>query len=233
MLRAGAVGLTGFVVLVCGALPASAHVTVHSDDAVRGGYAQLAFRVPTESDTAATTKVQVALPTDHPVTFLAVRPHAGWTHQVTKVPLANPVVNEDGNKVTDTAGYVEWTASSAETAVKPGEYDEFLVELGPLPMSDEMVFKVVQTYDDGRVVRWIDEAETTTAEPEHPAAVLPIATTGDQHMAMMATTTPVVADSRAPTGAGWSLAASVAALVISAGTAVVVLRRGGRRRTTG
>src|SRR5690349_91983 len=46
---------------------ADAHVTVNPDSATQGGEARIAFRVPTESDTASTTKLEVNLPTDQPV----------------------------------------------------------------------------------------------------------------------------------------------------------------------
>ena len=35
-----------------------------------------------------------------------------------------------------------------------------------------MVFKALQTYSDGNVVRWIEEPVDGGEEPEHPAPVL-------------------------------------------------------------
>ena len=46
--------------LFAAAGPAALHVTVSSTDAAPGGYGKLVFRVPSESETASTTKVQVA-----------------------------------------------------------------------------------------------------------------------------------------------------------------------------
>jgi periplasmic copper chaperone A len=37
------------------------------------------------------------------------------------------------------------------------------------------VFKTIQTYSDGTVVRWIDDTVAGQAEPEHPAPVLNLA----------------------------------------------------------
>ena len=54
-------------VLVLSATPASAHVTVSSPDASAGGFGKLVFRVPTESETAATTKIRITLPRRHAV----------------------------------------------------------------------------------------------------------------------------------------------------------------------
>ena len=39
------------------------------------------------------------------------------------------------------------------------------MSLGPLPKADQFVFKALQTYTDGEVVRWIEEP-TGGAEPE-------------------------------------------------------------------
>ena len=46
--------------------PASAHVTVNPNEATQGGYGRVAFRVPNESDTASTTKLEVNLPENAP-----------------------------------------------------------------------------------------------------------------------------------------------------------------------
>src|SRR5207247_10495700 len=57
-------------------------------------------------------------------------------------------------------------------AIKPGQFLEFPVALGSLPDTDKIIFKVLQTYSDGSIVRWIDEPTTNGTEPEHPAPVL-------------------------------------------------------------
>ncbi len=61
-----------------------------------------------------------------------------------------------------------WTADSAAAQIKPGEFQEFPVSLGPLPTdTDKLVFKAVQTYSDNSEVSWIQEPGA-----EHPAPVL-------------------------------------------------------------
>lgn len=154
------------------AVAASAHVTVNPNSAPRGGYARIAFRVPTESDTVSTTKIQVFLDTTHPVASVATMPVPGWTATVTRSKLATPLTDDDGNQVTDAIGQITWTATSAASAIKPGQFNEFPVSLGPLPKTGSLVFKVLQTYSDGTVVRWIDLSTPGGPEPEHPAPVL-------------------------------------------------------------
>jgi uncharacterized protein YcnI len=159
------------VALVALAVPASAHVTVNPDTATQGGFTKLSFRVPTESDTASTTKLQVVFPVDQPLGFVSVKPHAGWSYKVVKSKLATPITTDDG-QVTEAVSQITWTADSPATAIKPGEFDEFDVSVGPLPEADSMTFKALQTYSDGSVVRWIEPTAAGGAEPEHPAPVL-------------------------------------------------------------
>ena len=145
--------------------PASAHVTVNPDEAPVGGYTKLTFRVPTESDTASTTKLQVYFPADSGLTSVAVKPHPGWTAKVAKQG--------------DTVSAITWTPDAKADAIKPGEFDEFDVSAGPLPESGTLVFKALQTYSDGSVVRWIEVPKAGEAEPEHPAPVLTITPADD------------------------------------------------------
>jgi uncharacterized protein YcnI len=168
---------------------ASAHVTVNPGEAKKGAFAVLAFRVPNERDDAGTTKVEINFPADHPIPFVSVRPHPGWTYTVERTRLDKPVeahgrsINEVVSKITFTGG-----------PIRPGEFDEFEVSAGPLPEdADQLVFPTLQTYESGEVVRWIEPTPAGGEEPEHPAPVLRlVAGAGDGHGddgAMTATTT--------------------------------------------
>ena len=175
MRAAFAIGATTAVAVLGFAGVAQAHVTVNPSDATQGGYTRIAFRVPTESDTLSTTKVQVNLPTDEPVASVSIMPVPGWTAKVIPTRLAKPITTDDGDQVTEAISEIDWTADSAATAIKPGEFQEFPVSLGPLPETDSMTFKALQTYSDGSIVRWIDVATPGGPEPEHPAPVLHLA----------------------------------------------------------
>jgi uncharacterized protein YcnI len=159
------------------AAPASAHVTVNPREATQGGYTRVAFRAPTESDTASTTKVEVFLPEATPIASVSTMPVPGWTIAVERKKPASPVAGEGGQPA-EVVSKITWTAS-AGTAIKPGEFQEFPVSLGPLPEVDKLVFKAIQTYSDGSVVRWIEEPAEGAEEPEHPAPVLALAAADD------------------------------------------------------
>ncbi|MGQ0616156.1 MAG: YcnI family copper-binding membrane protein [Acidimicrobiia bacterium] len=170
--RARALATTAIVAGMTLALatPALAHVTVNPDEVPRGGFAKLAFRVPNERDDASTVKLEVRLPADHPIANVSVKPKAGWTAEVTRAPLATPIVVH-GSEVTEAVSQVTWTA--AGTDIKPGEFDEFEVSVGPLPDDvDSLLFPAVQTYSDGEEVAWIEPEVEGQPEPELPAPVL-------------------------------------------------------------
>jgi uncharacterized protein YcnI len=157
---------------------ASAHVTVNPDTSMQGGFPRIAFRVPNESDTASTTKLDVFLDMAHPVPSVSIMPVPGWTAKTVTSKLATPLTNDDGDQVTEAVSEIAWTADSPASAIKPGEFNEFPVSLGPLPDVPSLTFKVLQTYSDGSVVRWIDPTPAGGPEPEHPAPVLTLAAAG-------------------------------------------------------
>ena len=138
--------------------PASAHVTVNPNTATGGSYSKLTFRVPTESDTASTKKLAIYFPQDPAFASVSVKPHPGWSFKVIK----------HGDAVSE----VDWTPTAPADRIKPGEFDEFDISLGPLPKSGKVVFKALQYYTDGSVVRWIQPTVAGQPEPEHPAPVL-------------------------------------------------------------
>lgn len=170
--RAATIAATVAAITLGVAGPASAHVTVNPKEATQGGYTKITLRVPNEKDNANTTKVEVNLPTDSPIASVSLKPLTGWTAQTETAKLATPIKSDDG-EITEAVTKITWTAD-ANSAIKPGQFQEFDVSLGPLPETDQLVFKALQTYSDGDVVRWIDEPSSGT-EPEHPAPVLKLA----------------------------------------------------------
>jgi uncharacterized protein YcnI len=167
--RAAVVGAVSAVALLTLVGVASAHVAVNPRSAEQGGYTKVAFRVPNERDTASTTVLEINFPTDHPIRSVSTRAVPGWTSTVQKTPLAQPITTEGGEQITETVSKITWTGGK----IAPGTFEEFDVSLGPLPTdTDQLVFKALQTYDNGEVVRWIDTSAPGAAEPEHPAPVL-------------------------------------------------------------
>ena len=162
--------------LLCASLmaPASAHVTVDSPDAEPGGFGKLVFRVPTESETASTTKLTIHMPEDTPFAFVNAERVPGWDVKLSKEKHDEPV--EAGKfKVTETVSEITWTADK-NSAIKPGEFAEFAVSVGPLPeQGGKLEFAADQKYSDDSTVAWDESTPESGDEPEHPAPTLTIA----------------------------------------------------------
>lgn len=161
--------MAGAVALL-GSPTAAAHVSANAETAVPGEQTIVSFRVPNESESASTVRIKVAFPADHPLPRAAPQAVAGWTVKINSEKLDKPV-GSDGEPVTEAVTSIVWSGGE----IPPGQFQEFPVRVGPLPQGvNELVFKAVQSYSDGEVVRWIDEPEQGQSEPEHPAPTLAI-----------------------------------------------------------
>ena len=194
---------------------AFAHVTVHPESYAKGATdGTLTFRVPNEEDGASTTKVQVFFPTDHPVLGVLVGPIPGWTATTTTTKLKTPVTTDDGT-ITEAVSEVTWTKGTIE----PGQYQDFSVAFGQLPEdASELAFKTLQTYSDGKVARWIEEAQSGQEEPENPVPVLTLTTAADA-----GTASPKASASAAPAAAAVSTDDSTARTIGITGLVVGLL----------
>lgn len=156
------------------AAPAWAHVKVEANPSQAGAAkAQLTFRAAAESKTAGIIKLEF---------------------------LADPAIPRD--LVALVGGPVGWK-------VRPGDFGGFIVEGAALPIGDDakvtlearqlpqarrIVFKVLQTYSDGRIDRWTDLPAADGKEPDHPVAILELDAATPK-----AATTPSAPPKAAPT----------------------------------
>ena len=155
------------------AVPALAHITVTPDAAPAGSAAVLTFHVPNEEAKADTTKLDMKIPTDHPIADLLVKPVPGWTISLKTITLAKPIVTDDG-KFTQAVSEVIWSGGK----IAPGQFQDFSVTADPLPDgAGTLAFKALQTYSNGDVVRWIDLPQRGQPAPDHPAPVITLTKT--------------------------------------------------------
>jgi periplasmic copper chaperone A len=206
-LLAALIGVAG---LGLWASSASAHVTIENNEQAAGGFAVLHFQVPNESDSAATSKVEISLPEDAVIPFVLPRTTGDWKATVEKRTLATPVKGEDGEDISEVVSKVTFEGGS----IPAGQFDLFDLELGPLPDTPgaTLAFPAVQTYDNGDVVRWIDPVVAGQPEPEHPAPVLNL--------------TAAAGDTAAPSGGGDSDSNGLAIVGIVLGSIGVLLGGG-------
>ena len=178
MMRRLVFGMAALGLVVAAALPAAGHVTVSAQgEAVQGGFARLIFSVPNEQDDSATVGLEITFPEETPIANVSVQPKPGWSYQV-QTATFDPPIDVHGEEVSEGVSSVTWTGGS----IAPGEFDQFVISAGPLPEADELVFKAVQSYDNGDEVRWIEEVPESGEEPELPAPILTLtaASTDDE-----------------------------------------------------
>lgn len=156
----------GAVLAIAVPLAASAHVTLATNTAEANSFTLLTFKVPNESETAGTSKIEVTLPLDTPLAFVSYVPVPGWTTEVVTEHLDTPVEGLYG-EITDPVSKIVWTADPG-SEVLTGQLQLFPLSVGPVPDTGSILLPVEQTYTDGTVVNWSETGE----DAEHPAPVL-------------------------------------------------------------
>lgn len=237
--RVAAVAATAAALVAATALPASAHVTVSPSALPQGATAELTFKVPNEESTATTTALQLQIPTDHPIAQVLPRDIPGWTITVKTTTLATPLKTDDGT-FTSVVSEIDWTGGH----IPVGRYQDFDVSVDPLPSNaGQLVFKAVQTYSNGDVVRWIDLTQPGQPDPDHPAPVLTLLAASSDSAAGSGSNTPAANATTAAAAAQSTSSSSgsdngtvgiwLGALGLAAGLAALALTLVSRRRRSG
>jgi uncharacterized protein len=171
----------GLAMLAVPAL-AAGHVALDPQEAPAGGFVVENVRVPNEEDSANTTKVSVQFPDGF--AEVSFEPVPGWQVKVKKTKLAQPITTDEGDKLTEQVSKVTWTGGK----IAPGEFQDFPVSVQvPDKSGTTLTFKAIQTYDNGKVVRWIGPPDAedpapqvkVTAAEDGTAAATPAASTSD------------------------------------------------------
>jgi uncharacterized protein YcnI len=163
--------LAAVAILLLGVpLAADAHVKITPNTAAAGDDILVTFRVPNESETAGTVRVEIDLPTKTPFAGAEYEPVAGWTAHVVEAKLPTPIVN-DGVKVTQAPIKVIYVADRG-VAISVGQFQQFAVALDLTPDTGSVAFPTIQTYSDGTVVKWNQPTPSDGEEPDHPAPTL-------------------------------------------------------------
>ncbi|WP_280402622.1 YcnI family protein [Nocardia carnea] len=210
VLRRGLTATVAAGFVVAGAGTAAAHVTVSAPNATPGRSTVATFSVPTESETAGTTAVRITVPE---IATARTEPLPGWTAKIER----------DGQ---DRVVAVTWTANPGGPGIRPGEFQRFVVSLGPLPEAESISFPAEQTYSDGTVVNWDETGDHDSAE--HPAPALTLgADTGDQAGHDHGDQAAAAPAENSDTTARWlgGLGLALAALALGAGIGAVVRGR--------
>lgn len=152
--------------LAAGLSPALAHVSIEPAQARAGGYAKLQFRISHGCEGAATTRVRIQLP---PGTVVARgQPKPGWTLQVQRAPLAQPVDAGHGRQVNEAVSALLWSGGP----LPDEQFDEFalLMRLPDQP-GTTLHFPVVQDCEKGSL-RWTEMPGPVDGQASGPAPAL-------------------------------------------------------------
>ena len=155
-------------------LPANAlgHVSFHPNTLPASSNPTLNVRVPNEESNASVVKVDMQIPPG----FLDISTQlpSGWKATVLKRKLATPVKTDAGT-ITEDVSEVIWSAPKA-AGIPPGSFLQFPISTA-VPDGDAgqtLTFKVIQTYSNGDVVRWIEAPNSMM----HPAPTVNITPAG-------------------------------------------------------
>jgi uncharacterized protein YcnI len=220
-LARGAAAPLAVAVLLAWAVTAQAHVTLRPGASRPADLQRYTFLVPNERE-AATTDVRIRVPQG--IDFLLVERPPGWRAQAVR----------RGGRVAE--------LRFAGGRIEPDEYlDLHVVARNPV-RTGELVWPALQTYADGKVVRWIEPADGEQPAPrvklsEDAVPVDLVSTHGETPTAGRAAAArpqPVGAAASAADDdddVGWALALGGAALAVAALALAVALM--GRRRRGG
>ena len=177
-------------VILASALPAGAHVTIDPPSVPPGTKnAVLNFVVPNERVDSNTVSLQVEIPTDRPIGLVRPLAGSGWHVRIRTTTLAKPVVTSSGT-FTQVVSEIDWTGGS----IPPGQFGSFSVLAQGLPTDGKpLVFPAIQTYANGVAVRWIDQTNAATPDPEFPAPTVTFTSAASGASASSASSDPASA----------------------------------------
>ncbi|MEU2146031.1 MULTISPECIES: DUF1775 domain-containing protein [Streptomyces albovinaceus subgroup] len=215
--RISAAGALALAALFVSAAPALAHVEVQSETPqALAQNVSLTFEAEAESDSAGITEMRVVLPDGiAPDDVVLQGQPKGWKL---------------------TAGTDGFTVGGPAVAV--GTNAVFTVKVRQLPDADELAFKTIETYSDGKISRWI-EIPKGDVKPQQPAPVLELkaAAPGASPIAPSPSVSDTPAPAPSPTSASPAAPAPEAAAkddegegrtgLLVAGVAIAVLAAAG------
>jgi uncharacterized protein YcnI len=154
------------------AAPARAHVLLEYQVAPADSAYKATFKVGHGCGKEPTRQVSVAIPAG--VTGARPMPKPGWTVEIQREKLAQPVTSH-GRTVTEDVTRITWTARTAADALPADQYDEFVL-VAQLPgRAGPLYWPFSQVCDPARL-DWVEVPKPgqSAADLKSPAAVLEV-----------------------------------------------------------
>ncbi|MEQ4207591.1 DUF1775 domain-containing protein [Actinopolymorpha sp. B9G3] len=147
--------------------PAAARVSIVPGTVKGGGTETFAIRLANERQDTSTNRLALVFPDDTPISIVEVTPVKGWTVSISTRPL-NPPAEVEGRAVREVAESIVWEGGR----VGPGQFEQFLVTLGPLPRHGRLALEATQTYANGDTDMWPDASASSQQNPVAPAITI-------------------------------------------------------------
>jgi uncharacterized protein YcnI len=112
------------------------------------------------------------------------------TPTATAAPSPSASADSGGDSGGPAIGSISWTARDSSVAIRPGTFQQFEISAAMPADRPSLIFAAIQTYSDGTVVRWIDQAAPGAAEPAHPAPTVTLGSAGSMPGMSMSNMTP-------------------------------------------
>ena len=148
--------------LALAAMPAGAqaHVSLHPNTLPAGSNPTIDLRVPSEEPSANTVKVAVEFPPGFLDVSTGYLP--GWTARKVTEKLAQPVKTDEGT-ITEQVREVIWSGGK----IPPEHFLDFPISttIPDNAAGKSLTFKTIQTYANGKVVRWIGPPSADQTAP--------------------------------------------------------------------
>jgi uncharacterized protein YcnI len=129
-----------------------ASVSITPTEARQGGAVELTFRVTEDRPGVHTTKVEVQLPAAEPIAEVYPLSDPDWAAKIAYRKVGRPVQAGHGSLTTTVTSGITWFRATGAGA--RGRTGELRVAMAPLPRAERLAFTVLQTYSDGKVLRW-------------------------------------------------------------------------------
>lgn len=157
---------------------ASAHAVLDVREAPAGSYFKGVIRIGHGCDTSPTVRVTVQIPSG----ILSVRPQpkAGWSLEIRKKMLPEPVAGPHGKMVTEVVSEVVWSGGPLPDAY----FDEFALQMKLPDMTDGgvLTFPVVQDCEQGsRAWDEVPKPGQSRRDLKSPAPVLTLTANPQTH----------------------------------------------------
>src|SRR4051794_17763265 len=152
------------------ATSASAHITLEAGEAPAWSYFKAVFRVGHGCAGSPTIRLRFRMPEG--MTSVKPQPKPGWKVDTVRAPLAQPIDDGEGGRITEAVSEVVWS----DGRLPNDQFDEFAILMRlPNRAGDTIYFPVIQECEKG-VHRWIEiPAAGKAAEGREPAPALRLA----------------------------------------------------------